>query len=89
METALLYTLPDCDACDKAHSVLEGKGYSVRTILIDNPLLELGVGLLFKDRKAHAPLAVLPDGAIYLFNNEQMLKIGNFSRCPDPTPTEK
>jgi hypothetical protein len=80
MDIALLYTLPECPACIKAYGVLSKKGYSVRTILIDNPLLELGVGLLFNDRKAHAPLAVLPDQTLYLFNDEQMFKIGNLSR---------
>lgn len=50
--------------------MLEGQGHTIREIYIDNPMLECGIQMLFKDGKVHAPVIVIPDQGIYIINTE-------------------
>lgn len=74
-----LYKLEGCDACDKARELLESQGHTIREIMIDNPLLMIGVQLLFKDSRVHAPVVVIPDVGMYILNTEgtQLFRIAN------------
>lgn len=75
---AFLYTLAGCGACQRARTILEGQGRQVREIPIDNPLLELSVAQLFRDRQLHAPVVVLPERGIYTLSTDaepQLLRI--------------
>jgi glutaredoxin len=72
-----LYKLKGCTACEKAREYLVSQGYTPLEVIIDNPLLEIGIQMLFKDGKVHAPVVCIPDKGIYIFDNEvtQMLRL--------------
>ena len=72
-----LYKLEECDACADALVTLEAQGHTVQEIVIDNPLLELGIQMLFDNKQVHAPIAVIPNKGIYIFNIEadQMFRL--------------
>jgi len=74
-----LYKLEECDACAKAKLLLEAQGYTIQEIVIDNPLLEIGIQMLFKDGQVHAPVIVIPDKGIYIVDTEvtQLFRIAN------------
>ena len=65
-----LYKLEECDACAKAKKLLEAQGHTIREILIDNPLLELGIQMLFNDNMVQAPVIVIPEQGIYILNSD-------------------
>ena len=66
-----LYKQLGCSACKKARILLELQGYTqIREILVDNPLLELGIQMLFTDKQVHTPVIVIPDKGIYILNIE-------------------
>ena len=47
---------------------------------MDNPLLELGVGMLFKDKRVHTPVIVLEQKGIYALStgpDPQLLRLVN------------
>ena len=78
MGVAWLYTLAGCDACGRARGLLAKRGYTVREVPIDNPLLELGVRRLFRDQEVHAPVVVLPSVGVYTLSTDeppQLLRI--------------
>lgn len=62
-----LYTLPDCGICSLAKTILNYKGWGWKEVPIDNPILELGIQLIFRDRKVHAPVYVVPNEGIWIF----------------------
>ena len=62
-----LYTLPSCEACQGAKAFLSTKQWAFTEILIDNPVLELGIQLFFQDRKVHAPVYVVPGTGVWIF----------------------
>ena len=68
-----LYTLENCEACKKASMTLSKMGHKVQKISIDNPILEIGVKMLFKDGLIHAPLVVIPNEGIYMFGEDMNL----------------
>ena len=72
-----LYKLEECAACAKAKQLLESQGHTVQEIMIDNPLLEMGIQMLFNDKQVHAPIAVIPNKGIYILNTEadQMFRL--------------
>lgn len=63
-----LYTLPECGECENARRLLGQEDYT--EILINNPLLSLGVQQFFQDGKPHAPLLVKPDGVYFLIQDK-------------------
>ena len=65
---AWLYTLSGCSACETAHTLLLAQRYEVRKVLVDNPLLELGVSSVFKDRVVHAPVIVIEGRGIFVLD---------------------
>lgn len=67
---AYLYTLEDCQSCEVARTLAISKGYNLTEVPIDNPLLELGVQLLFNDNKVYAPVVVIPGEAIYILTQD-------------------
>ena len=75
--TAWVYTQAGCPACDEAKQLVAARGYAPVEVPIDNPLVELGVKLLFRDGLVHAPVVVLPDGFYVLTVSEprQLLRI--------------
>lgn len=76
MADTLVYTLPGCDACERAKAYLAGIAEPYREILIDNPLIELGVRSLFKDRQLHAPVVLRPaKGAYVMTENGRLARI--------------
>lgn len=83
-----LYTLPGCDACERARALVSERGYTPVVVPIDNPLLELGVKLLFNNR-LHAPVIVFPEQGIYILSQDdppQLLRVVNL--VPDTHPAE-
>ena len=72
-----LYTLTDCAACAKLKESLG----EYQEVPIDNPLLQYGVQMLFKDGKVHAPV-VVRGGDILITSPsqpEQLFRIGSIS----------
>lgn len=75
---AWLYSLPGCHACEDAASLLRAGGVEFRQEEISNPILELGIRSLFKDRKVHAPVLYRPHDGVYILGESeprQFLKI--------------
>lgn len=73
-----LYTREECEACETAHTFLIANGYEVQEVRVDNPLLELGIKLLFRDGQLHTPVIVIPDKGIYVMSQDaepQLLRI--------------
>ena len=72
-----LYTLSDCGACEGLRQKLIEHGKPFRVVPIDNPLLEIGVKLLFKDKLLHAPLFCDPEDGVFMPSNgsDQLLRI--------------
>ena len=68
MDMVYLYKLEGCEACVKARALLISKGYTIKELFIDNPLLEMASASLYKDNKVHAPLVVIPNKGIYMLN---------------------
>lgn len=62
-----LYTLPECRMCEMAKKLLGAKGWEWREVPINNPILEFGIQMLFKDRKVHAPVFVNPAEGVFIF----------------------
>lgn len=77
---AHVYTLPGCDACRTAKELVVRQGHAVNEVAIDNPLVELGVQMVFRDRQVHAPVVVLPGEGVYVLNTgdpPQLLRVLN------------
>lgn len=73
-----LYSLEGCNACAWLEENLSSTGTEFKKVMIDSPLLELGVQVLFKDGKVHAPVLVRPQDGIYILSESeprQLLKI--------------
>lgn len=82
----LLYKLEECDACEKARVLLESQGHTIQEIMIDNPLLECGIQMLFKDNCVHAPVVVIPNQGIYIMNSEGTQLFRLVSLEPEGSP---
>ena len=66
-----LYKQSGCDACRLAKDLLESQGYTqIVEVLVDNPILEIGMKMLFNDKQIHTPVVVIPDKGIYILNTE-------------------
>ena len=77
---AWLYTLPDCEACVEARKLVSAQGLTWIEVPIDNPLLEMGVGMLYKDKVIRAPVLVVSNKGIYILSTSeprQFLRIVN------------
>lgn len=77
---AWLYTQESCGACEKARALLRNQGHTIREVRVDNPLLELGVGMLFKDKRVHTPVVFLEGEGIYILSSDiepQLLRLVN------------
>lgn len=75
---AYLYTLPGCEACVSARSMVLAQGFWPVDVPIDNPALEVGIKLLFKDGQVHAPVIWIPERGVYILSHDeppQMLRI--------------
>lgn len=82
---AYVYTLPGCESCERAKAMVRSLGYDPREVPIDNPLLETGVQVLFRDRQVHAPVVVVPDRGCYIMSQSepyQLLRIVNLEPAP-------
>lgn len=66
----LIYTLPDCSACQKAKTLLADSDESYREIPLDNPLVEMGARSLFKDRKLRAPIVIRAGRGAFVLSSE-------------------
>ena len=75
MVAAYVYTLPGCGACERAKGLAADKGYEVREVPIDNPVLELGVKMLFRDGALRAPVVVLPEKGIYTLSDSEPVQL--------------
>jgi len=74
-----LYTLPNCETCDKLKVSLEEQGAEFTVVPIDNPLLEAAIAGWFNDKKAHAPILV-KDGGLFMYSTDGVLaKIGELT----------
>ena len=73
---AILYTLPDCPACKKAETYLENNDYSIRKIVMDDPVSKLGSQCLFNNR-VYAPFTVINESDVFIFDKDfkELLKI--------------
>ena len=67
----LVYTLPECQACQTAKALLAAGGEDFREIAIDNPLTELGVRSLFKDGGLHAPIVLRSGRGAFVLSGEE------------------
>ena len=70
MHPNLLYVLPECGGCNKARRSLNNKGISYTEIVIDNPIVELGVKQLFKG-KIYAPFLLKPEEGLFVFSGKE------------------
>lgn len=71
----LVYTLADCEACNKVKALLRVNGEDYYEIPIDNPLLELGVKTLFNDEQIHAPIVLRPNQGVFMLMGNELVKI--------------
>ena len=62
-----LYTLPDCKLCFVVKELLELKKWEWQEVPIDNPLVEFGIQVMFKDKRVHAPVYVVPNEGVWIF----------------------
>lgn len=64
-----LYSLPDCPACERAKALLHQQGLvPIVEVGIDNPLVEVGVKMLFHDGLIHSPVVIIPGNGAYVLN---------------------
>lgn len=72
-----LYTMQNCDGCESARSLLHKNNVEFIEIPLDNPLVQLGSQVLFKDGLVHAPLVVDTEKGVFMLNNtkDDFLKI--------------
>lgn len=85
MKLAYLYALEGCSACDRAFDWLLMQGYAVSKVFVDNPLVELGVRTLFKNKQLHVPVIVVPGVGVYLTPASGEMQL---LRIVDLTPKE-
>lgn len=78
--TAYVYTLPGCEACERAKALVRSQGLDAVEVPIDNPLVEAGVQMCFRDHAVHAPVVVVPGQGIYVPTRDEpmiLLRIVN------------
>lgn len=73
--TAYVYTLPGCAACERAKELVRLQGLAVIEVPVDNPLLEAGVQMCFRDRQVHAPVVVVPGQGIYVPTRDEPMML--------------
>ncbi len=74
-----LYTKQDCGGCETARNLLKDESHT--EIPIDNPLVELGIQVLFKDGRVHAPILVKPDIGIYMISHGEFVMIKSLKKA--------
>lgn len=70
-----LYTKQECGGCETARSLLIESHKEFKEVPIDNPLVEVGIQIWFKDGLVHAPILFIPDGGIYMLNGKEFVLI--------------
>ena len=79
---AYLYYKDDCDACSMLNAMLTKNGYAVEKVRIDNPLVELGLQVIFNDDLVRSPVAVVPERGIYILEKGAPPKIAKIFNLP-------
>lgn len=80
MSVMYLYTMPNCEVCDKLKLQLEEKGEEFTVVPVTNPLLEAAIAGWFNDKKVHAPILVKDDGLFMYSTDGVLAKIGELTR---------
>lgn len=62
--------MKDCSGCKAARALLHKNKTTYKEIPLDNPLVQLGSQVLFKN-KVMAPILATDDGKIYILNGDQ------------------
>ena len=70
MTQVYLYKLQNCEACAKAQALLHLLDYDVISIVMDDPLTQLGNMIIFNDEQLHAPLINIPDKGFFILNGD-------------------